>query len=163
MKFGYVDESGDQGQGDVFVMAGVLIDAYRLRKYTATFDKMIVDFLAKHPGAPAELKAKAFINGTHGWSKVNATERKEFLAQICDLVAECSKIFGIAFSLTEFAKAASDDSIPVKSHWLSAAMFVSALIQKKMQEESRNKGMTVLICDDNKREMPNLADALHKG
>jgi hypothetical protein len=28
MKFVYVDEAGDQDQGDVFVMAGVLIDAY---------------------------------------------------------------------------------------------------------------------------------------
>jgi hypothetical protein len=41
MKFAYVDESGDQGQGDVFVMAGPLIDSYLLRKYTATFDEMI--------------------------------------------------------------------------------------------------------------------------
>jgi hypothetical protein len=51
MKFSYVDESGDESQGDVFVMVGVLIDAYRLRKYTAKFDKMIVEFLARHPVA----------------------------------------------------------------------------------------------------------------
>ena len=38
MKFVYVDESGDQGQSDIFVMAGLLIDAYRLRKWTAAFD-----------------------------------------------------------------------------------------------------------------------------
>ena len=31
MKFVYVDEFGDQGQSDIFVMAGLLIDAYRLR------------------------------------------------------------------------------------------------------------------------------------
>lgn len=31
MKFAYVDESGDKGQGDVFVMAGLLIDAYPRR------------------------------------------------------------------------------------------------------------------------------------
>jgi hypothetical protein len=56
MKFIYVDESGDSTQSDVFVMTGLLVDAYRLRKYTAEFDKMIVDFLAKHPGSPKELK-----------------------------------------------------------------------------------------------------------
>ena len=97
MKFVYVDQSGEQDQGDVFVMAGVLIDAYRLRKYTAKFDKMITVFLAKHPGAPQELKTKAFINGVGGWSKVDPTERKIFLAEICGLVAECSKIFAVAF------------------------------------------------------------------
>ncbi len=31
----YVDESGEQDHNEVFVMAGVLIDAYRLRKHTA--------------------------------------------------------------------------------------------------------------------------------
>jgi hypothetical protein len=46
MKFIYVDESGGSTQSDVFVMTGLLVDAYRLRKYTAEFDKMIVDFLA---------------------------------------------------------------------------------------------------------------------
>jgi hypothetical protein len=56
MKFVYVDESADQGQGDVFVMAGVLIDAYRLQKYTAKFDKMITAFLTRHPSAPKELE-----------------------------------------------------------------------------------------------------------
>jgi hypothetical protein len=34
MKFIYVDETGSKDEGDLFVMAGVLIDAYRLRKHT---------------------------------------------------------------------------------------------------------------------------------
>ena len=43
MKFAYFDESGTLGVegNDVFVMAGLLIDAYRLRKYTAEFDRLI--------------------------------------------------------------------------------------------------------------------------
>ena len=151
MKFSYVDESGDEGQGDVFVMVGALIDAYRLRKYTAKFDKMIVEFLAKHPGAPRELKTKAFINGTGGWSQVDATDRKKFLGEICDLAAECAKIFAIALSLAGFKNAVERDGVFTKSHWLSAAMFIAALVQKKMQNEPRNKGMKFLICDDNKR------------
>ena len=47
-------------------------------------------------------------------------------------------------------------------YWLGAAMFVAALVQRKMQTEKRNKGLTVLICDDNKQAMPNLADALYQ-
>ncbi len=66
MKFVYVDESGERDHTDVFVMAGVLIDAYRLRKHTANFDGMIKTFLAKHEGAPKELKTHAFINGDGG-------------------------------------------------------------------------------------------------
>jgi hypothetical protein len=161
MKFAYVDESGNQSQSDVFVMVGIVIDAYRLRKYTAKFDEMITQFLKRHPGSPQELKTKAFINGAGGWSQVDAADRKKFLGQICDLAAECARIFGVAFSLAKFKQVAESGQTPVKSYWLSAAMFVSGLVQKKMQSEAKNKGLTVLICDDNKQEMANLADELH--
>src|SRR5436190_2102732 len=74
MKFVYVDETGDKGQTDVLVMTGLLIDAYLLRKHTASFDRMLTTFLAKHPGTPKELKTKVFINGSGGWSRL-ATRR----------------------------------------------------------------------------------------
>jgi Protein of unknown function (DUF3800) len=48
------------------------------------------------------------------------------------------------------------------SHWLGTALFVAALLQKKMQDRG-NKGPTVLICDDNKQGMDRLADALFEG
>jgi hypothetical protein len=164
MKFVYVDESGGQDQGDVFVMAGVLIDAYRLRKYTAKFDEMITAFLEKHPGAPQEIKTKPFINGTGGWSKVDAAERKAFLINVCDLVVECARVFATGISFRRFAEAlnAGHGHTFGKSYWLGSAMFVAALVQKRMLGENGNKGLTVLICDDNKQEMENLADALYE-
>ncbi len=163
MKFAYVDESGDQGQGDVFVMVGVLIDAYRLRKHTGKFDDMISSFLATHPNSPKELKTKAFINGADGWSKVDPTARKSFLTEVCGLAADCAKIFGVAFSFEKFGKAinAGHNQPFGKSYWPGAAMFMAALVQQKMQRGKKNKGLTVLICDDNKREMQNLSDALY--
>jgi len=105
MKFVYVDETGDKNQSDVFVMTGLLIDAYRLRKYTATFDAMITEFLAKHPNSRTELKTKAIINGSGGWSKVDAGERKKFLGEVCDLAIECATVYAIAFSFQNFEKA----------------------------------------------------------
>jgi hypothetical protein len=163
MKFSYVDESGDQGQGDVFVMAAILIDAYRLQKHSRKFDEMISNFLATHPHSPKELKTKAFINGSDGWSKVDPTARKQFLIEICELAAACATIFGVAFSFEKFGKAVSawPKQPSGKSYWLAAAMFIASLVQQKMQEGKKNKGLTVLICDDNKREMSNLSDALY--
>jgi hypothetical protein len=86
MKFVYVDETGGRDQSDVFVMTGLLIDAYRLRKYTASFDGMITAFLEKHPNSPNELKTKAFINGSGGWNKVDPAERKKFLGEVCEIL-----------------------------------------------------------------------------
>ena len=108
MKFIYVDESGEKEQGDVFVMAGLLIDAYRLRKYTAELDDLLTEFLAKHPGTQTELKTKAFINGAGGWRNVSPDERKEFLTKICEVATGCAKIFATAISFEGFAKACTD-------------------------------------------------------
>jgi Protein of unknown function (DUF3800) len=161
MKFCYVDESGDKPQSDVFVMTGVLVDAYKLRKHTARFDQIIADFLAKHPGAPTELKTKAAINGEGGWRQVNPAERKQFISKICDLAAECATIFPIALSFQAFEKAAKEQRFTV-TYWIAAAMFVAAFVQRKMQPIKKNKGLAVLIFDDNRREVPNFSDALYR-
>jgi hypothetical protein len=161
MKFAYVDESGDKPQGDVFVMAGVQVDAYKLRKHTAIIDKMICDLLTKHPGAPKELKTKAFINGEGGWRQIQAEERKRFVSELCDLAVDCAKIFAIALSFTSFDQAAKEKGFG-GTYWQAAAMFVAGLVQKKMQAIKKNKGLTVLIFDDNSREVPNLSDALYE-
>jgi hypothetical protein len=111
------------------------------------------------------LKTKAFINGTGGWSKVDATERKVFLSEVCDLACECATIFaiGLSFQGIENAYGAGHNHPFGKSYWIGAAMFLAALVQKKMQKVKKNKGLTVFICDDNKKEMANFSDALYRG
>ena len=164
MKFVYVDESGGPDQSDVFVMIGLLVDAYRLRKKTADFDDLLNDLLQRHPGHPDELKTKRFINGSGGWSVVPPDERKQFLRDICTLAADGGKLFGIGMSFNNFdaAIAADHNHLTGNSYWLAAGLFVTALVQKKMQTVPGNKGLTVLVMDDNKQEMPNLSDALYK-
>jgi uncharacterized protein DUF3800 len=132
MKFVYVDGSGSKDKGDVFVMAGLLIDAYRLRKHTDAFDQMISEFLAKHPGTGTakELKTAALINGIGGWNKVNSTERKAFLESICGLATDCATVFSVAFSFAKFDTAANagHEQPFGTSYWLGAATFVAALV-----------------------------------
>lgn len=164
MKFAYVDESGSNEEGDVFVMAGLLIDAYRLRKYTSRFDLELAAFLAKHPGAPTELKTKAFINGRGGWNTVAPDDRKQFLSDVCALAAEVSSIygFGMSFDLFDTACASGAYTTPcARNYWALNGMFISGLIQKKMQGKPNNKGLTVLIFDDNKAHMPKVSDGLY--
>lgn len=164
MKFAYIDESGSAEEGDVFVMAGLLIDAYRLRKYTTRFDQELAAFLAKHPGAPDELKTKAFINGRGGWSIVSPGDRKQFLTDMCALAAEVSSIYGFGMSFERFDTACASGTYTTPcagNYWALNGMFVSGLIQKKMQGKPNNKGLTVLIFDDNKAHMPKMSDGLY--
>lgn len=164
MKFIYVDESGDRDQGDVFVMCGLMVDAYKLRKKTADFDAKLEALFAKHPGNRGDLKTSRFINGRGGWNQIAAQERKDFLADVCRLaVANGGKIYGIGMSYNAFdAAVAAGYGHPFgNSYWIAASMFTSALVQKKMQGVANSKGLTVLIMDDNKAEMARLSDGLY--
>jgi hypothetical protein len=166
MKFIYVDESGSRDQGDVFVMCGLMVDAYKLRKKTEDFDRLLEAVFANHEGNRSDFKTSRFINGKSGWSAVDATERKAFLRKVCELAVENGgKVFGCAVSFGAFdAATAVGQGQPFGTNcWLASAMFTACLVQKKMQGVKNSKGLTVVIMDDNKREMPKLSDELYQG
>jgi hypothetical protein len=96
MKFIYVDESGARDQGDVFVMCGLTVDAYKLRKKTEDFDRKLEVMFTRHEGTRTDLKTSRFINGRGAWSAVPADERKAFLTEICQLsVDNGGRLFGV--------------------------------------------------------------------
>lgn len=141
-----------------------MLDAYKLRRKTNDFDILLAEFLANHPGGNPELKTKRFINGRGGWNRVNAEERKAFLAKVCRLaVSNGGKIYAIGLSFDAFdaALAANLGHTFGNSYWLAGALFTSCMVQKKMQKVRNSKGLTVVIMDDNKREMPAFSDALY--
>ena len=164
MKFIYIDESGSRDQGDVFVTCGLMVDAYKLRRKTAEFDARLEALFTLHPGARTELKTKRFINGSGGWRHIDPQERKNFLTDVCRLaVSNGGKVYGIGISYAAF-----DDAIGGNhghpfgaSYWLAGALFTGCLVQKKMQIVSNSKGLTVVIMDDNKAEMPAFSDLLY--
>ena len=166
MKFIYIDESGGQDQGDVFTMCGLMVDAYKLRKKTEDFDRMLEELFANHPGNRSDLKTIRFINGKGGWKKIDSDKRKALLSKICKLAVDNGgKIFGLSLSFKSFdtiVGTAQEEPFQT-SYWLASAMFISSLVQKKMQTVRNNKGLTVVIMDDNKSEMPKLSDGLYRG
>ncbi|TMM54114.1 DUF3800 domain-containing protein [Sulfitobacter sabulilitoris] len=165
MKFIYIDESGSPADGDVFVMCGLMVDAYKLRKKTADFDRKLGELLARYPGSGTELKTSRFINGKGGWSQIPPHERKDFLTNICRLaVANGGKLFGIGLSFQALDEAKGDGhGHPFgDSYWLAGGMFTACLVQKKMQGIKGGKGLTVVIMDDNKAGMPQLSDGLYQ-
>ena len=164
MKFIYVDESGSRDEGDVFVTIGIMVDAYKLRKKTADFDAQLEVLFDRHPGARTELKTKRFINGRGGWRHIDAQERKEFLTDICELaVGNGGRVYGLAISYAAFdTTIEADYGHPFgDNYWLSGALFTGCLVQKQMQTVTNRKGLTVVIMDDNKSEMPAFSDALY--
>ena len=60
MKFIYVDESGARDQGDMFIMCGLMVDAYKLRKKTEEFDRLLEAVFANHEGNRSDFKTSRF-------------------------------------------------------------------------------------------------------
>ena len=165
MKFAYIDESGDASHSDVFVMAGVLIDAYKLRKSTSDFDKKLNDLRGCHRSEPNDFKATWIINGKKGWEEIQFEERKKFIDEIVNLVVKVGKVYAFSMSIKCFDVTVENfKCLPKnqKKHWVACSMFISSLIQKKMQKVSASKGLSVLIFDDNKKFMPKLSDGLYE-
>ena len=147
-------------------MFGLMVDAYKLRKKTEEFDCMLGELFAEHRGNRPDLKTSRFINGKGGWNKIESNKRKAFLTEICKLAVDNGgKIFGLSLSFKSFdtiVGTAQEYSFKT-NYWLASAMFISSLVQKKMQTVRNNKGLTVVIMDDNKIEMPKLSDGLYGG
>lgn len=164
MKFIYVDESGGPDLGDIFVMAGLMIDAYRLRRQTQGLDDALDAILPVRPSGRMELKTSRFLNGRGNWGRIDADVRKGFVRKLCDLSIEGGgQIFALALSIGGFRSACKrfPDQPTGSNTWLASAMFLASLIQKKMQRVAKGKGLTVMIMDDNKQYMPRLSDTIH--
>lgn len=165
MKFAYVDETGSESKSDKipFVMAGVTVDAYNLRKYTEELDAVFAKLLQQIPIKHfKELKTKKFINGLDQFRCIDAGFRKQFIEDLCELTINQAKatVYAIALSKNAFTQAKANN--PPKSYWHASAMYICCLIQKKMIPAKNNKGLTVLIFDDNKKEMPKVSASLHR-
>ncbi|WP_299616822.1 DUF3800 domain-containing protein [uncultured Tateyamaria sp.] len=163
MKFVYIDETGDQDQSDVFVMAAVEIDAIRLNKYSRIFSVMIDEVFAKHPGKPQDLKTRRFHRGAGGWNKISGEDRKAFMHAVVDEIATSSKVYASAMSFEKF-KATDHKAFgyPDVSHsyWIANAMFVLSHAQREHCDDPKNKGNCVIVVDDNKVEHANMAELI---
>lgn len=163
MKFVYVDETGDQDQSDIFVMAAVEIDATRLNKYSRIFSAMIDDVFAKHPGKPQDLKTRRFHRGAGGWNKIPGEDRKAFMHAVVDEIANSSKIYVSAISFKQFNvtdhKAFGYPDVS-HSYWITNAMFVLSHVQREHCDDRNNKGNCVIVVDDNKVEHAKMAELI---
>lgn len=165
MKFVYADESGEQDHSCVFTMVGVMVDATKLRKKTKDFDKLWYDLLSKHPEEPVEIKTSRMINGSGAWSRIDSDTRKRFVSDVINLATENGgKIYSYVIDFDKLNAVKADEyNLPFDKHkWTAASMFIASLIQKNMQKARGNKGLTVLVVDDNKQKMQTLTDGLYQ-
>lgn len=154
MKFCYVDESGT-GDEPYAVMAGVLVDAYRMRPTKDDWDWLLAQLADIVGREVKEFHTKDFYAGNSPWRNLNGPVRAEVLSAIFQWYAE--RGHSIVFSIID----KSAYNAAVKEHpfsgsldslWKTLALHVALALQKHNQRQKKNKGNTVLVFDAHEKD-----------
>ncbi len=162
MKFCYVDESGT-GREPYAVMVGIVVDAQRMR-VTKNQWLGLLKLLSRLVGKPVrEIHTRDFYPGRGIWRKIDGKMRSKVISAVFDWFEErrhlmiCSAIDKSKYKEKEMNKALPNG---LKTIWKCLGLHVILGIQKAFQSEKRNKGNTLMIFDNEKREELRFADLI---
>lgn len=162
MKFAYIDESGT-GDEPFAVMVSIIVDSKRMHVTKADWSNLLEDLSKICGNEVKELHTRDFYNGRGIWYNVNGSLRSEIIDIILDWLKD--RKHKISFTSINKEKYLSDrDSnrciSDCKSIWCMMAMHKLLILQKHHQSEKNNKGNTVFIFDNEKREEKNLFELI---
>ena len=162
MKFCYLDESGT-GDEPFAVMAGVLVDAYRMRPTKEEWDSLLAH-LAEIVGREVrEFHTKDFYAGNSPWRNIDGPDRAAVLTAIFEWYAE--RGHQIVFSVIDKSShgsvvAENPFARSLGTLWRHLAMHVALSLQKHHQRQKKNKGNTILIFDAHEKDEKAFAELL---
>ena len=162
MKFCYIDESG-LGNEPYAVMAGIITDAYRMHVTKSDWDGLL-NALTRLIGRPVpEIHTCDFYAGNGIWRGLAGDLRSRVTTSIFRWLNE-RKHFVIcsAVDKSKYDEQREAGRIPneISSIWKCLGLHVILGIQKGFQSQQKNKGNTLLVFDDSKRETHQLADLI---
>lgn len=150
MKFAFLDESG-KAQDDVSVIAGVVIDAFRIHSTRREW-MVILESMASLAGKQIdEFHMRDVYSGRKEWANAGINNRANAINTVFDWLA--NKSHPIVFSAT--LKAAFDPRIEsgcdmasvFGSRWVTEAFHIALSINKAHKGMKGNKGKSVLVFD----------------
>jgi len=150
MKFAFLDESG-KAQDDVSVIAGVVIDSYRIhstrREWIALLESM-----ASLTGKPIdEFHMRNVYSGRKEWASAGITNRATAINSILDWLANKGHpiVFGTTLKTAFESRMKSGCGMisELGSRWVSEAFHIALSINKAHKGMKGNKGKSVLVFD----------------
>lgn len=158
MYFAYVDETGTDGSSPLVVMVGIVANGERLGRTQAEIDAILANLGEVAIGYMSELKSKNLLAGTGAWKGVQGETRRNVVTNLCGWLCDRKHDLALAaIDLGEFeARPFRRDQLG--NPWQAAAWHIALQLQRAHQVKKGNKGRTVLVFDDNKRETANFSD-----
>lgn len=153
MKFCYLDESGTGGQ-PIAVMAGVVADAHRMHLTKEAWSGLL-EHLSEIVGSPIqEFHSHKFYSGSGIWKGVDGSHRASIISAIIGWMKDRKhKVVYSAVDVQRHEEHLQGDArLQGMSVWKTMALHVALSVQRRHQRESKNKGHTVLVFDEQVKE-----------
>lgn len=162
MKLCYCDESGT-GDQPIAVMVGIIVDSKRMHITKAEWSELL-ERLSKIVGrAIPEIHMRNLYTGGGIWKDINGVARAEVITFIFDWLAE-RKHHVVYSSVCQetYRKNYALQNIPdeLNTIWRFLGFHLILAMQKYCQREQRNKGNTIFIFDNEKREELRFTDLI---
>lgn len=162
MKVCYVDESGNQTSDPCLVMVGVVVDAMRLNRTRDEFNDVFEIVQSLFEENLRELKGSKMIFGRDRWRNVDPSIRKRIAEFFCNwVVGRKHHLVLAAVDREQMKLSGGDQYTEIAAHpWLASSLHIALQLQKHHQGQSKNKGHTFLLVDENKKDADRLAELL---
>ncbi|GIG21746.1 hypothetical protein Cch01nite_24700 [Cellulomonas chitinilytica] len=160
MYFTYVDETGIDGKSPVLVMVGIVVDATRLRLTQEEFGEIAKNLTATASGAFRELKANDLLRGNGAWNRVPASERIAVTQALCEWLGERRHKLALAAIPHAAILGTPPGTAELRDAWQAAAWHIALQVQRSHQKKPGGKGRTVLVFDDNQRQLAALVESM---
>ncbi len=154
MKFAYIDESGT-GDEPFAVMAGVIVDAQRMRPTKDDWSDLLIDLSDIVDREVNEFHTRDFYAGNGPWRGLDGISRAEIITAIFEWFQV--RRHHIIFSAIDKEKLSNDFGAhpftnSLGNLWKILAIHFALAVQRAYQSKKNNKGNTVLIFDAHDRD-----------
>lgn len=161
MYFAYVDETGTDGESPVMVMAGIVADSGRVGRTQTELEAILSNLGEMANGYMRELKSRHLLAGTGAWKNVPGEIRRNVVSNLCGWL--CDRKHDLALAAIDYERFEQNpyQRRELPNSWQAGAWHLTLQLQRAHQSKPKNKGRTVLVFDDNKREAANFSDLVY--
>ncbi|HKS66392.1 MAG TPA: DUF3800 domain-containing protein [Candidatus Acidoferrales bacterium] len=164
VNFCYCDESGT-GQEPIAVMVGIVVDCQRMHITKGDWMDLLV-YLSRIAGRQiAELHTRNFYRGAGVWDGLDGEQRSRVITAVFDWLAERKHqvVYSSVCKETYYRNYALQ-YIPdeLNTIWRFLGYHLVLAMQKCCQSEKKNKGNTLFVFDNEKREELRFTDILKR-
>ena len=162
VKVCYCDESGT-GDEPIAVMVGVIVDSTRMHLTKDEWRDLLRE-LSEIAGRPiAELHTRNFYSGNGVWRDMAGPARARFITRIFQWLADRKhRVVYAAVQKDLFFSDFGAGAIPsqIATPWRFMGFHLVLAVQKACQRETKNKGHTIFIFDNEEREKLRFTDLI---